>query len=74
MEVQAETLYEAAALAVVVFREHDCLPGVAANLEVEIRSSVVHALSIQKVQRWLEAAAKSPKEAMLKKKLRESIA
>lgn len=72
-EVQAETLFEAAGLAIGVFSEHECAPGLAANLEVEIRSSVIHSLSVSKVRQWVDGTSKSPKEAILKKRLRESM-
>ena len=42
MEVEAESLYEAAVLALRTFKHHDCAPGEMTKLEVEIRSSVVH--------------------------------
>ena len=43
VSVQAETLYEAVALAVRSFREHDCAPGPASTMEIESRSpSVTH--------------------------------
>lgn len=54
VNVQAETLYEGVALAVRAFREHDCTPGPASQLEVEAKSpSVTHTVSMKKVQEWL---------------------
>lgn len=38
VEVGAETLYEAAVLALKSFREHDCSPGPAAHLAIEVKS------------------------------------
>jgi hypothetical protein len=41
--VQAETLFEAVAVAMVTFGEHHCLPGPTSLMEVEARSpSVTH--------------------------------
>ena len=61
VEVGADTLYEAAVLALKAFREHDCAPGAASQLEVEVRSlSVTHFVSIAKVQDWLRSSAKRP--------------
>ena len=37
VNVQAETLYEAVVLAIRAFRENDCAPGPASQLEVEAR-------------------------------------
>jgi hypothetical protein len=42
VEVEAESLFEAAALAVRIFKQHDCEPGALSQLEVEIRSSITH--------------------------------
>jgi hypothetical protein len=38
VNVQAETLYEAAVLAIRASREHECAPGAASQLEVEAKS------------------------------------
>jgi hypothetical protein len=38
VEVQAESLYEAVVLATRAFKEHECPPGVASQLEVKILS------------------------------------
>jgi hypothetical protein len=70
--VQAETLYEAVALA---FREHDCAPGPASTIEVEARSpSVTHTVRMAKVQDWLNGAAKSPNEKVAKERLKGMMA
>jgi hypothetical protein len=70
VEVQAAILYEAAVLYIRTFREHDCEPGPASKLEVEIRSSVVHTVTPKKLQEWLDGGAKTPREAVIKEKLR----
>ena len=55
VNVQAETLYEAVALAVRAFREHGCAPGPARRMEVEAKTpSVTHTVSMAKVRDWLE--------------------
>jgi hypothetical protein len=73
VEVQAESLYEAAVLAVHTLREHDCEPGEISKLEVEIRSSVKHEITLKRVRQWLNGGAKSPKEAVRKERLRELL-
>lgn len=73
VEVQAESLYEAAALAIRIFREHHCEPAPATELEVEVRSSVTHAITPKKLQTWLNGGAKSPKEAVIKERLRSLL-
>lgn len=73
VEVQAQSLYEAAVLAIRTFREHDCEPGPASKLEVEIRTSVIHTVTPRKLQEWLNGGAKTPREAVIKEKLRRLI-
>jgi hypothetical protein len=74
VEVGAETLYEAAVLALKSFREHDCAPGPAAHLSVEVKSpSVTHTLVAHTIEDWLNGGARSPKEAIEKNRLRELL-
>jgi hypothetical protein len=73
VEVEANSLYEAAVLAIKVFRQHDCEPREANQLEIEVRSSVVHTLTIRKIHDWLNGGAKTPKEAVTKERLREML-
>lgn len=70
VEVDATSLYEAAVLAIRVFREHDCEPREANELQIEVRSSVVHSITIRKVHDWLKGGAKTPKDAVTKDRLR----
>jgi hypothetical protein len=70
VEVDAQSLYEAAVLAIRVFREHDCEPREVSRLEIEVRSSVVHTLTVRKIHDWLNGGAKTPKEAVTKERLR----
>ena len=52
---------------------HDCEPGALSKLEVEIRSSVTHTVTLKKIQEWVTGGAKSPKEAVAKERLRELL-
>ena len=70
VEGDAQSLYEAAVLAIRVFREHDCEPREANRLEIEVRTAVVHTLTIRKIYDWLNGGAKTPKEAVTKERLR----
>ncbi len=70
VEVEAESLYEAAVMAVKTFRKHDCEPGLMSSLEVEIRSSVTHTVTLKKIHSWLNGGAKTPREAVTKERLR----
>jgi hypothetical protein len=72
VEVEAEGLYEAAVLGLVAFRKHDLElnPAGLAQLEVEVRSSIVHTVPVKRIHQWLEGGARSPKEAVTKDRLR----
>ena len=70
VEVEAETLYEAAVLAMRTFKQHDCEPGPITKLEVEIRSSITHTVTPRKVHEWLNGGARTPKDAVMKERLR----
>jgi hypothetical protein len=75
VNVQAETLYEAAALAVRAFLDHDCPPAPMCTLDVEARSpAVTHTVSVRKVRDWLESSAKSPRDRLLKERLKGLMA
>ena len=71
VEVQAESLFEAGVLAIRAFKEHGCPPGYASEFEVEIRSPVKHIVTAKRIQEWLEGGAKSPKEAVMKERLKQ---
>jgi len=70
VEVEAEGLYEASVLGLCAFRKHELEPGGMTQLEVEVRSSITHTLTVTKVREWLQRGVRTPKEAVLKERLR----
>jgi hypothetical protein len=77
VEVQAESLFEAAILAVRVFRKSEWVDhvGAAMRLDVEVRPPATkHTITLMQVQRWLEGAVTSPNELVKKTKLKELLA
>jgi hypothetical protein len=71
-DVEAETLYEAAVMAVSRFRRDIWGEAVAAGtaLEVEVREpSTRHSLTLQQIERWL-ASPGTPYEASKKAKMK----
>src|SRR6266851_612090 len=70
VEVEAEGLYEASVLGLCAFRKHELEPGGMTQLEVEVRSSITHTFTVTKVREWLQRGVRSPKEAVLKERLR----
>jgi hypothetical protein len=73
VEVEVDSLFEAAVLAVRTFRQHHCEPGQSSRLEVEVRSSVTHIITLKKIQEWLNGGAKTPREAVMKERLRSLL-
>jgi hypothetical protein len=75
VNVQAETLYEAVALAVRAFREHQCAPTPMTAFEIEARSpAVTHTVTMRKVGDWLRSWAKSPADRIMKERLKGMMA
>ena len=79
VQVPAASLYEAAALAVAEFRRcgfmNDATPGPATRLTVTVKAPVsVHELPLGKLMSWLESGVKSPREEVLRNRLRELLA
>ncbi len=70
VEVEADGLYEASVLGLCAFRKQDLEPGGLTQLEVKVISSVTHTLTVTKVREWLQRGVRSPKEAVLKERLR----
>jgi len=44
VEVQAKRLYEAAVLGLAAFKKHEWQPGAMAQLDVEVRSSIIQSV------------------------------
>ncbi len=73
VELQADGLYEAVVLGVAALREHECDPGEVVQIQVEVRKSVKHSLTLRRAREWLQGVSKSPKEAVLKERLRKLL-
>lgn len=73
VDVTAETLFEAAAMALAVFQKNGWTDpiGLAARLDVEVREPpVTHTVTVLQIQRWLHGATISPNERVRKDKLK----
>ena len=72
-EVEAESLYEAAVLAINRLNHDPWIEkiGPATVLDIEVREpGTTHAISLQQVERWLAGATTNPNEATRKAKLK----
>lgn len=76
VQVTAQSLFEAVAQALRVFREHDWSddPGGSASVVVTTKpAEVEHRVRIRDFQNWLESAPKGPAEMELKRRLRNIL-
>ena len=77
VEVTAQSLFEAVAQALHIFREHDWSDDPnsgSASVMVTIKPpQVEHRVRIKDFQTWLESAPKSPAEMTLKRRLRNIL-
>ncbi len=61
-------------LALKSFRQSDCAPGPSTPISVEVKNpSVTHIMLARKIDDWLSAGPRSPKEAIEKRRLREIL-
>ena len=74
VEVTAESLYEAAALAIDALRRSSLIeqqPGPGTKLEVEVKEpSVRHAITVAQVQRWATEGGRSPADRVKRERVR----
>src|SRR4051794_33291440 len=62
VQVTAESMFEAAALALQIFEGVGTPPGPAAHLEIAAQSPVVnHSVQVRRVRDWLTSGGKSPR-------------
>jgi hypothetical protein len=71
VEVSAESLYEAVALAICALRQDDWSPPPGLRLRVSVRQPVVeHVVEMRRFEAWLNGSARSPRERVLKERLK----
>lgn len=77
VDVVAETLYEAAGLALQAFRQAKFIdpdPGSATRLEVEVRSPAVrHTVTMNQLRKWATSGSSDPRDAVRKKRVAEVL-
>ena len=76
VEVTADSLFEAAALALAALKADEWTEpvGPGTRLEVQVQHPVVvHKLTVKQLERWLNRAMPSPNETLKKKRLRELL-
>jgi hypothetical protein len=76
VDVEAETVYEAAALGLARLKQDGWIEGLGpgTKLEIEARApGTQHVLSVQQLQRWVNGTTGSPAETLRKVKLKRLL-
>ena len=76
VDVEAETLYEAAALGLARLKKDGWIEGLGpgTRLEVQVRHpGTRHVVSVQQVQRWIDSVNTTPAETLKKVKLTQLL-
>jgi hypothetical protein len=77
VEVSANSLYEAVAQALRIFRDNEWIEGIGRGqtpISVKVKHpETEHTVRVQDFERWLEATPRSPAEMALKNRLRELL-
>ena len=77
VELQADSLYEAAVLGLKALTKSDWIEAVAPGTRLEIQvlePAAVHILMVAQLMRWLDGGARTPAEALKKKQLKSLLA
>jgi hypothetical protein len=76
VDVQAETLYEAAAMGLARLKKDGWIEGLGpqSKLEITVREpGTYHTLSVHQVQRWINSVNASPAETLRKAKAKQML-
>jgi len=77
VEVAAESVYEASALALSALSKHEWIenigPGTRLDIQI-VEPNVTHTLYVAQLHTWLAGPAANPTEMLRKKKLKELLA
>jgi hypothetical protein len=76
VDVEAETLYEAAALGLARLKKDGWIEGLGPGTRLEIHAREPgshHVLTVQQVERWINGVNASPGETLKKAKLRQLL-
>jgi hypothetical protein len=74
VEVVAESLYEAVAIAARNFADAGCPPTSGTQMDIEVRApAVTHTITLNRVSAWVNGVAKSPKDKVLEDRLKELL-
>lgn len=76
-ELEADTVYEAAVLALQIFKKSEFVqipPGLASRFQVNVRGPVVsHEVSLVQVRDWVNRGSGNPAEILRRNRLKEML-
>ena len=76
VDVEAETLYEAAGLGLARLKKDGWIEGLGpgSRLEIEVREpATAHSLTVQQLQRWIETGPKSPADVLRRARVKQQL-
>jgi hypothetical protein len=76
VDVEAETLYEAAGLGLARLKEDGWVEGLGpgTRLEIHVRAPATeHVISVQQLQRWVDGTTASPSETLRRAKVKKLL-
>ena len=76
VEVEAETLYEAAALGLARLKKDGWIEGLGpgSRLEIHVREpSTSHCLSVEQLHRWIDGVTTSPAEVLRRARVKQLL-
>src|SRR3954468_38798 len=76
VEVEAETLYEAAGLGLARLKQDGWIEGLGpgSRLEIQVREpATIHTLSVRQLHRWIEHAPKSPADVLRRARVKQQL-
>jgi hypothetical protein len=76
VEVTADTLYEAAAMALAVLRQDEWTATIGPGTQLEVRvkaPETTHTVTVSQIQRWCDGVAVSPDEVLKRWRVKELL-
>jgi hypothetical protein len=76
VDVEAETLYEAAGFGLARLKKDGWIEGLGpgSRLEIQVREpATVHSLTVQQLHRWIESGTKSPADVLRRTRVKQQL-
>ena len=76
VDIEAETLYEAAGLGLARLKKDGWIEGLGpgSRLEIQVREpSTIHSLTVAQLNRWIESGTKSPADVLRRARVKQQL-